>query len=450
MHARFKDWSLLDAAARKQLGALASARARALEPGLNAYALIRSECEGPAEGGLEGALRGMPYAAKDIFAAPDRRPCWGLRRQQPVNDDYADVLRLLDEAGGVRVGYTALTELAYEPSGYNAVCGRVRNPWNPDFISGGSSSGSAAAVASGSAVIALGSDTGGSLRIPAHCCGLTAWKPTHGIVSTRGAMALAPTLDTIGLLARSAADLEPGLDALGGELPAANAPISGAVIMRNALGDAHPSIRKACRDGIEAIAASGVALTYNDSKTPLESADGPVLTIMQAEAARSHRHLLDEASIDPVLRKRLAKGLDTDDATLGAQISQRPALALAFVEKLLGSAGIAVLPVMAICTPRAAECDPREASFSARTLYALSQYTRFVNMLGLPAVALPVGLDDRGMPVALQIVGRPRSDRALLRLAVAVQGITSWHGHVPDAVSALLTRGDPPDIVHTA
>src|SRR5262249_5249345 len=134
MHARFKDLLLVDGAARKQLSALASARARALEPGLNAYALIRSECEGPAEGGLEGALRGMPYAAKDIFAAPDRRPCWGLRRQQPVNDDYADVLRLLDEAGGVRVGCAALTELALEPIGINAGCGRGSNTWISAFI----------------------------------------------------------------------------------------------------------------------------------------------------------------------------------------------------------------------------------------------------------------------------------------------------------------------------
>jgi aspartyl-tRNA(Asn)/glutamyl-tRNA(Gln) amidotransferase subunit A len=335
-------------------------------------------------------------------------------------------LRLLDEAGCLRTGYTALTELAYEPSGYNAAHGRVRNPWNPDFISGGSSSGSAAAVASGSAVIALGSDTGGSLRIPAHCCGLTAWKPTHGTVSTRDAMALAPTLDTIGLLARSAAGLEPGLDALGRGLPAPDAPIGGAVIVRDALGIAHPSIRKAWQDGVEAIAASGVALTYNDGMTLLDAADGPVLTVMQAEAARCHRHLLDEASIDAVLRRRLAKGLNTDDATLGAQIAQRPALAAAFVEKLLGPAGVAVLPVMAIRTPRAAECDPEDESFSARTLYALSRYTRFVNMLGLPAVALPVGFDDRGMPAALQIVGHPRSHRALLRLAMAVQGVTSW------------------------
>ncbi len=391
----------------------------------------------------------MPYAAKDIFAAPDRQPSGGLLRPQAVKDDCADALRLLDEAGGIRIGYTALTELAYEPSGYNAGRGRVRNPWNPDFISGGSSSGSAAAAASGSAVIALGSDTGGSLRIPAHCCGLTAWKPTYGVVSARGALPLAPTLDTVGLLARSAADLEPGVDALGSDLPAPDAPIRAAAIVRDALGAAHPSIRKACQDGIEAIAAADVALTYADGKALLEAADAPVLTVMQAEATRCYGHLLDDASIDSVLRKRLAKGVDIDDATLNANVARRPALAAAFSEKMFGSADVVLLPVMAIRTPRAAECDPKDASFSARTLYELSRYTRFVNMIGFPAVALPVGVDDRGMPVGLQIVGRPGSDRTLLRLAAIVQGTTDWHGRVPDAVSALLARGDPPDIFHT-
>lgn len=389
----------------------------------------------------------MPYAAKDIFAAPDRHPFGGLLQPQAVKGHYADALRLLDEAGGLRVGYTALTELAYEPSGYNAGHGRVRNPWNPDFISGGSSSGSAAAVASGSAVIALGSDTGGSLRIPAHCCGLTAWKPTYGVVSTRGALPLAPTLDTVGLLARSALDLDPGLDVFGGDLPASDAAVRAAVIVRDTLGATHPSVRKACKDGIEAIAAAGVALTYADGMPLLEAADAPVLAVMQAEAARCYRHLLDDASINPVLRKRLAKGVDIDDATLSAHIAQRPALAAAFTEELFRSADVAVLPVMAIRTPRAAECDPKDASFSARTLYELSRFARFVNMIGFPAVALPVGVDDRGMPVALQIVGRPRSDRALLKLAAAVQAMTDWHGRVPDAVSALLTCGDPPDIV---
>ncbi len=441
MPPRFRDWPSLDGAMRRTLRVQAVARARALEPSLNAYVSL---CDGMADP-QSGALDGMPYAAKDIFAAPDRRPCGGLALPLPHLDDVqADVLRLLDQAGGFRVGHTALTEIAYEPSGYNAVHGRVRNPWNFDFISGGSSSGSAAAVASGSAVIALGSDTGGSLRIPAHVCGVTAWKPSYGVVSTRGAMPLAPTLDTIGLLARSAADMMPGVDALARDLPLL-APIRRAVVLSDIMEDAHPSVRQACQNGIDAIAASGVTLYRRDGGAALEAADEPVFTIMQGEASRCHRGLIDDETISPVLRRRLAKGLDIDDQTLAAAVAQRTALADAFIE-ILGRADVAILPVMAIRTPLAAECDPQSPSFRARTLYELSRLTRFVNMLGLPAVALPVGFDDQGLPVALQIVGRAQSDRALLALAAMVQSCTVWHGRVPDAVSSVVRSGDPPDI----
>src|SRR5499426_3537284 len=139
-----------------------------------------------------------------------------------------------------------MTELAYEPSGFNATRGRVRNPWNLDFISGGSSSGSAAAVASGAVVAALGSDTGGSLRIPAHACGVTALKPSYGLVSTRGAMALAPTLDTVGLLARSANDvllLQPFM-----ESPQATTPVRRAVVADDVAAECDPPIRRCLTD----------------------------------------------------------------------------------------------------------------------------------------------------------------------------------------------------------
>src|SRR5262249_25605855 len=142
----------------------------------------------------------------------------------PRVEGCSGLLERLANAGADLVAFTSMTELAYEPSGFNQTLGRVRNPWNLDFISGGSSSGSAAAVASGAVVAALGSDTGGSLRIPAHACGVTAWKPSYGLVSTDGALALAPTLDTIGLLARSATDLLPLAPVLAPSVIAAAAP----------------------------------------------------------------------------------------------------------------------------------------------------------------------------------------------------------------------------------
>jgi aspartyl-tRNA(Asn)/glutamyl-tRNA(Gln) amidotransferase subunit A len=402
-----------------------AARARRLDPVLHAFVQFRDP-EIPAQ----GALSGLPYAAKDIFAAPDRAPHGGLAQPLPPTDCHtADALRLMDEAGAVRLGYTALTEIAYEPSGANL----VRNPWNPDFIPGGSSSGSAAAVASGSVVLALGSDTAGSLRIPAQGCGVTAWKPTH--VSTRGAMPLAPSLDTIGLLARGAAEIVPAARVLA-DLD--ETPVRSGLVIGDALAAAHPSVARACQDGIDLI-ASGVALGRRDGLALIESADAPLFTILQGEAARCHRGLLDSAAIGPVLRRRLAKGLDIDDAALAAALAQREPLAAAFLAWLRQS-DVAILPVMTIRTPPAAECDPERAEFRPRTLYELSRLTRFVNMIGFPAVALPVGFDDRGLPVALQIVGRPGADLALLALAAAVQQRSDWHGRVPAAIASLVAQ----------
>lgn len=410
------------AEARRELGAR-----------LNAFVGYR---EGTAP--AAGVLQGLTYAAKDIFAAPDRRPCGGLARPlPPLDSPYADALRLLDEAGAVRVGYTSMTELAYEPSGYNSVYGRVLNPWNFDFISGGSSSGSAAAVASGLATVALGSDTGGSVRIPAHACGITGWKPTWGLVPARGAMPLAPTLDTIGLLARGAADIVPVARVLAAL--ADGAPIRSGVVIRDALDAAHISVREAVQDGIDAIASCGVSLEQRNGLDTIEAADGPVFTIMQGEAARCHRDLFAGDALDPVLRRRLAKGLEIDDTTLAAAVSQRPVLAARF-EAMLHSADVAILPVMAIRTPPSAECDPRDKAFRPRTLYDLSRFTRFVNMLGFPAVAFPVGSDDRGLPVGLQIVGRPHTDSALLALAADIQRQSEWHGRVPDAISSFIAQ----------
>ena len=435
-NARFSDWSALSGNARTNISATAVDRARRLEPRLHAFLELR---ELGNERDATGSLALLPYAAKDLFIAPGHSPKGGLA---DILDfglvGNAEALCRLDDAGACRIGFTAMTELAYEPSGYNAVCEYPRNPWNPEFITGGSSSGSAVAVASGSVVIALGSDTGGSVRIPAHCCGVTGWKPTWGAVSSAGALPLAPFLDCVGLFARSAADLAMAAPVLTTEVRPLTT-IQSVVVFKDVLENAEPSVQQACRNGIDAIQSCGVAVSAIAGLSAIEAIDVHALTIMQGEAARIHANRLDHPMISPVLRKRLAKGLQIDDATLTASRAARPQLVKDFEDKILGKADAAVLPVMAIRTPPMVEADPASPSFSGRRLYELSRYCRFVNMLGFPAIAIPVGFDDRGLPVAMQIVGRAGRDLDLIDLAVRVQKMTDWHGRVPSAVADLLS-----------
>jgi aspartyl-tRNA(Asn)/glutamyl-tRNA(Gln) amidotransferase subunit A len=434
---RFPDWTASSEGVRQTMRATARRYARRLDARINAFVTVD-----PGSPRRSGVLDGLPYAVKDMFNAAGHAPTCGLATagELDIRGD-SDVLARLDAAGADRTGFTNMTALAYEPSGFNAARGRVRNPWNPDFVAGGSSSGSAAAVASGSVVAALGSDTGGSLRIPAHACGVSAWKPTWGFVSTAGAMELAPTLDTIGLLARGVEVLRAVAGHMA-ELPEAEA-ITRVAVISDSIAECEPAVRRAVDDGVAALAACPVTLARVDAMAAIDAIDRHALIVLQGEAARLHRARLDDPALDRGLRRRLAKGLDIDDRTLQQSRDARPALAADSIEQVLRGAQAAVLPVMAIRTPQADECDPGSERFSPKTLYALSRLTRFVNMLGFPALALPAGFDDRGMPVALQIVGRPGSDRALLDLGCRFQAVTDWHGRIPTGIADLVLAAEP-------
>ena len=441
---RIRDWSELDPDAQRRRRAAARAHAAALGPTLNAFVEIVPAAPPvpPASSGMAGPLNGLPYAAKDMFRTPTREPGCGFAGGVAFAiEGFSDPIARLAAAGADLIGFTNMTELAYEPSGFNATRGRVRNPWNPDFISGGSSSGSAAAVASGAVVAALGSDTGGSLRIPAHACGLTACKPSHGLVSTRGAMPLAPTLDTVGLLARSANDLLLLQPFMGS--PSAAEALRRAVVADDVVAECDHAIRRCLADAVAAIEAVGIAIERRREALPvLEAIDHHALIVMQGESARLHRSRLADEALAPALRRRLEKGLEIANEMLAASVTARDRLVRQFDEAALADGDVLVLPVMPIMTPTADRCDPASDRFSARTLYALSRWTRFVNMLGVPAVTMPAGFDDNAMPVGVQIIGRTGTDLALVDLTRHVQAITSWHARVPEAVAHLLPKAE--------
>ncbi|WP_114857266.1 amidase family protein [Azospirillum brasilense] len=436
----FADWSGLPTTARAEAAAACAAWAPEVQARFGCFAELCT-----AQTNAAGPLASLPYAAKDMFDSVGRSPGCGLPAagddaSGPAPERAAAVLDRLDGAGARRVGFTTMTALAYEPSGV----GKALNPWNREIVPGGSSAGSAVAVAAGAVFAALGSDTAGSLRIPAQACGVTAWKPTFGAVPVAGAMTLAPSLDTIGLLARSARDIQLLAPVLATDRTFPSEPPARAALLSDAVEASEAPIRAACRDGAEGIAACGVTLEQRSGLPTIEALSDPLFLILQAEAAAQHGGLA-LAAREPTLARRLAKGLDIAPDRLAAAKAALAEATAPVLDNLFGAAGALLLPVMPIRTPPVAVADPASADFHAATLYRLSAYTRFVNALGLPAVAVPVGFDDRGMPVALQIVGRPGTDGALLALAAALQARTGWHRRRPteitDFPSPLAQRG---------
>ncbi len=426
---QFPDWSSLSERDREAAADLCRDRSRHVGRRLHAVVDI---CASPPP--RIGTPAGIPYFVKDMIATGCADPTWGCAHP-PVRDVPAsEIVARLDRIGAVLIGTAEMTQLAFEPSGINAVRGSVLNPWNFDRVPGGSSSGSAALVAAGCCFAALGSDTGGSVRIPAHCSGVTGLKPTWGKVPTAGTMALAPSLDTIGLLTRSAADVASLWSALFDEaLPRGERPPS-ASVLADAIDESDPEIAQACLAAIDTLSRTGMRISSRLGFP--QEADANCLLIMQAEAARTHGARLADARMDAALRQRLSKGLTISDADMVAALEARAPLRAKFLADQFADSDVVILPVMPLPTPRVAEVDPLSTEFKAHTLYAMSRFTRFVTYLGLPALSVPAGFDSHGMPVGLQVVGRPGADLIVVAVGMMLQAETDWHSRVPTAIAA--------------
>jgi aspartyl-tRNA(Asn)/glutamyl-tRNA(Gln) amidotransferase subunit A len=404
-----------------------------------------------AAGRSRGPLHGVPLAHKDLFYRKGRRSTYGSPiRDSFVPDETATVLSRLDAAGAVDLGTLSLSEFAFSPTGYNRHFGHARNPWNDDHVPGGSSSGSAIAVADRMVFAALGTDTGGSIRHPAAACGVTGLKPTVTRVSRHGAGPLSHSLDCIGPIARSAADCarlvsviagRDGRDPTSSTLPVPDheGALDGSLAgLRIAVPHSYyrdgldREVERLVDDSIEVLKERGAAIVA--TATPdmdLVNTLGQV--VMAVEAAAIHRPWLRDRREDyaEVVRSRIEPGLFISSTRYVEALSLRRAVLCEFLETAFAGADLVHLPALTVPVPTIAETTGPDGAHASRTLAALTHCTRGINYLGLPAVSIPAGFTSNGLPCAFQLVGRPFAEAMLLRAADAYQRDTQWHRTAP-------------------
>ncbi len=446
-------WSLAEAAralrqhkvAPRELVEACFARIERWQPRINAFVSQEKNAAGDAN----GAIAGVPLAHKDMFYRAGRvSNCGSKIRRGWVATETSAALERLDRAGALQIGTLNMSEFAYGPTGHNEHWGDCRNPWHPDHITGGSSSGSGAAVAARLAFGALGSDTGGSVRLPAAACGVTGLKTTWGRVSRHGAMPLSHSLDTIGPLARSAEDCALLLAAIAGHDPrdpvssrepvpdySENLVVKGfRVALSTAWIERHtqPQVAAAVLGAAGLLRSTGVKLI--EAPAPdFDALSAHCLVVMQAEASAQHAKWMRERPADysSAVRARLEAGFAIPAAAYLESLRLRAAWLERFCSTTLAGADLYLLPAINVPVPTREQTGPRGGGEMPKLLGEVTRLTRWVNYLGVPALVVPCGFDSHGLPVAIQLVGRPFAEATLLAAGHAYQRETDWHQRVP-------------------
>ena len=365
-----------------------------------------------------GPLAGLVFATKDMLVYQNRQPLCGLANAPALGlSGTAPVIDILLAAGAGLAGFTTLTALAYEPSGLNGDGTRPVNPWGQHLITGGSSSGSAVAVAAGLVDFAIGSDTAGSLRIPAQACGVASYKPSFGLIPMEGAMVLAPSLDCLGFLARDVGLLH--VVAALFVTPSGHHPLS--ILYAADLDDLCAADVVLHIKQLQSLMTKNT-MAYSDCALAdmLKAADAPLFTLLEGEAYQTFADQINAKAFPDALSQRLGKGARFSSAQVQDAREVASTLHETWLERVPLEACV-VLPAMPCCTPDIALCTQGSQSFSAKALYALSAFTRLGSMLGLPVVTLPVGLDHTGAPLAVQVMGHRGQDHAVLTVAKTLQ-----------------------------
>lgn len=428
--------------------------------GAGALEAARKVDQARARGAALGPLAGVPMAHKDLFYRAGRPAAGGsIIRKDFVPDETAVALERLDAAGAVDLGTLHLAEFALSPTGYNAHYGHGRNPWNPDYCSGGSSSGSGAAVAARLVPAALGSDTGGSIRHPSAMCGLTGLKPTQGLVPLAGAMPLAPSLDNIGPLARTARDAARLLSVIAGPSPrdasTATAPVrdyeaglSGdlegitiAVPQDYYRPATEPEILALLDASLEALKDRGarvVRTTIGDEMGGMAFANAAMQVVMAVEAATLHRRWIESRPQDygDQVLARMLPGLAYPATRYAEALMMRGKVAAQWLKGAMGGADMVHIPTLPVPVPSIAETTEGGPDKVAAAVGRVTHCTRAINYLGLPSLAVLCGFAGNGLPASFQLVGRPFSEALLLKAADAYQRVTDFHTRVPPGCGA--------------
>jgi aspartyl-tRNA(Asn)/glutamyl-tRNA(Gln) amidotransferase subunit A len=393
-------------------------------------------------------LAGIPLAHKDMFYRAGKvSNCGSKIRRGWVAPSTSAALERLAAAGALQIGTLNMAEFAYGPTGHNEHWGDCRNPWDVKRIPGGSSSGSGAAVAARLVFGALGSDTGGSVRLPAALCGVTGLKTTLGRVSRHGAMPLSHSLDTIGPLARSAEDCallyreiagfdpcdsttsrEPVLADVAQPARGLRIGISSAWLESQA----HPEVAAAVREAARLMGTLG--MTVKEVAPPeLDPLVTHGMVVMQAEASAQHARWMRERPGDfgSAVRARLEPGYAIPATAYLESLRLRTPFLEKFCAATLGEVDAFLLPVLNILAPTLEQTGASGGAEMRKVIAELTPLTRWVNYLGVPALALPGGFDTQGMPIGLQLVARPFGEQTLLRIGHAYQQASDWHLRAP-------------------
>lgn len=435
-------------------------QAKRVQPKLNCFIAIEEEDALKAarnadralkRGSRVGPLHGVPLAHKDMYYRAGKISTCGSKILKDYRPEVtATVVDRLARAGAVWLGNLNMAEFAANPTGHNDHWGHCRNPWNPEHMTGGSSSGSGSAVAARACYGSLGSDTGGSIRLPAAACGVVGLKPTNGLVSRYGVMPRSWSQDTVGPLTRTVADCARIMRVIAGAdandptcctapVPNYDKELQGRIknlrigVPSNHYYDgATDEVRRLMESSLAVLSSFGarvIELTVPDPARLflLSSA------ISISEAATIHGKWMRERPEDysMYVRARIEPGFHVPATTYLEAQNLRAKYLDEFLQVVYSKVDVVHTPVMVIPPPTIAETEPKDSADVQAVVSRITRNTRPTNYLGLPGLSVPAGFTSAGLPVAFQLMGRPFSEALLFRVAHLYQRETDWHARVP-------------------